>query len=151
MASLLCASLGPALARAPVKALIFSVLLLVVCGLATAYFAEGITERQAMIGSACGILTTAPAVYFKRIPLFLALLLSAGTGLLCGAVAAVSAQPSPLLALPLVLVVFPARWIIARNHAIVLKVVSGWLIAVAVLAAAVPLITTAGYEPDHME
>lgn len=148
---MLCAALGLALAHAPAKALIFSVLLLAACGLAAAHFVEGLTERQAMIGSACGILTTAPAVYFKRIPLFLALLLSAATGLLCGAVAAVSTQPSPLFALPLVLLVFPARWIIARDHSIVLKVVSGWLIAVAVLAAAVPLITTAGYEPDHME
>lgn len=45
----------------------------------------------------------------------------------------------------------PGRWIVSRRYAIVLKILSGWLIAVALLSAALPLITTPGYQSDHME
>jgi hypothetical protein len=143
--------LGLALARAPAKALLPSVLLLTASALAAANLIEGITAGQAMVGCASGILIAALAVHLRRVPMLLALGLSANAGLWSGAVATFSAQPSPLLALPLVLILIPARWIVARDRAIVLKVLSGWLSAVALLATALPLITTAGNEPDHME
>ena len=104
-----------------------------------------------MIGCASSILISALAVHVKRLPTIMAMLLSANAGLWSGSVATAPDQHSPLLALSLVFILFPARWIVARDHAIVLKVLSGWLFAVALLAAALPLITTAGYEPDHME
>jgi hypothetical protein len=129
----------------------FSLPLFASCALAGAFLFAGIAERQAMIGSACSLLATALAVHLKRVPVSFALPLSVSTGLWSGAVAAASAQFSSLVALPLVLLLFPARWIVQRDRAIVLQVLSGWLVAVALLMAALPLITTAGYEPDHME
>jgi hypothetical protein len=148
---LLATALGLALANTPVKALAPSVLLLAASALAAGHLIGEIPERQTMIGCAFGILISAVAVHVTRVPTLLALLLSANAGLWSGAVAMTSDQPSPLLALSSVLILIPARWIVARDRGIVLKVLSGWLFAVAVLAAALPLITTAGYEPDHME
>ena len=148
---MICVALGLALARAPASALPISGLMLAGCALAAAHLMPPLAERPAMIGCASGILITALAVHLERIPMLPALLLSANAGLWTGAIAAGAAQPSPLIALPLVLVLFPARWVVARGHTVVLKVVSGWLVAVAILTAALPLITTPGYEPDHME
>jgi hypothetical protein len=129
----------------------FSVLILIASALAGVYLIEGMSTRETMIGSAFGILLTALAVYLKDVPTILALLLSGHSGFWSGVVARAPADFSPLVALSLFFIVFPARWIVARDHAIVLKVCSGWLIAVALITAALPLVTTAGYEPDHME
>jgi hypothetical protein len=150
LASLLCAALGLALSRASTKALIPSVLLLPICAVAAVYLMQEMPERQLMIGCAASILITALTVHLKHVPMFLALLLSANSGCWVGAVTT-AAQPWLLLTLPVVLIVVPARWIVARHRTVVLKILSGWLVAVALLAATLPLITTAGYEPDHMD
>jgi|HubBroStandDraft_6_1064221.scaffolds.fasta_scaffold621205_2 hypothetical protein len=57
-----------------------------------------------------------------------------------------------LMALPWVLIAFPASWLVRRYTAIPVKVVSSWIIAIAVLAATLQLLpVTPGYLPDHME
>jgi hypothetical protein len=62
------------------------------------------------------------------------------------------AQIELLKALPGVLVFWPAAWIAGLRAPVVVKVVSSWLIAVAVLAATLQLLpVTPGYLPDHME
>jgi hypothetical protein len=46
----------------------------------------------------------------------------------------------------------PGAWLAAHPARIALKVAASWLIAVSVLAAAIPLTTpTPGYVQDHME
>ena len=57
-----------------------------------------------------------------------------------------------LQALPFVLIFLPASWVVARTTSIPVKVVSSWVIAVAVLAATLQLLpVTPGYLPDHLE
>lgn len=57
-----------------------------------------------------------------------------------------------LRALPCVLVVLPAAWVVGRRQRIAIKVLSSWLIAVAVLAATLQFLPmTPGYLPDHMD
>jgi hypothetical protein len=51
-----------------------------------------------------------------------------------------------------VLVLLPAAWIVRSGAPIVLKVISSWLIAIAMLAATLAwLPVTPGYMPDHLE
>ncbi len=109
-------------------------------------------EPQALIACAVSTVLTALCVHLPGgVRHWLALLLAANAGLWCGVVAALSDALSVLFVLPLALLALPGCWIVSRGYAIVPKVLSGWLVAVAVLAAALPLITTPGYEPDHME
>jgi hypothetical protein len=149
---LLCTALGLALTRASWKSLLPACLLLAAAAFAAETLVGQEFQRQAVIGSAASIAVTALAVHLRReLTMLPALLMSANAGFWCGAVGAVSSGPSTLLALPLVLVALPGRWIVRQDRAIVLKVLSGWLVAVAVLAAALPLVTTPGYEKDHRE
>jgi hypothetical protein len=55
-------------------------------------------------------------------------------------------------ALVCVLLLFPAAFIVDRRAPIAVKVVSSWLIAVAILAATLQfLLVTPGYLPDHLD
>ncbi len=56
------------------------------------------------------------------------------------------AKAAPWLAL-----VAPGAWLVATRRGVAVKVVSSWLIAIAVLAAVLPIVPTPGYAPDHME
>lgn len=57
-----------------------------------------------------------------------------------------------LKALPCVLIFLPAAWVVRRYASIPVKVVSSWVIAVAILAATLQLLpVTPGYLPDHLE
>jgi hypothetical protein len=50
------------------------------------------------------------------------------------------------------LVAVPASWTVRRHDSIPVKVVSSWVIAIAVLAITLQLLpVTPGYLPDHME
>jgi hypothetical protein len=82
-----------------------------------------------------------------------ALALSLNAGFWSGAVVAVAGSHFDLLmAVLCVLVVVPGAWIIGARVPIAVKVVSSWLIAVAILAATLQLLpVTPGYLPDHME
>jgi hypothetical protein len=149
---LLFTALGLALACAPRKALLPAFFLLVAADFAAASLIVVDFQKWALIGSAASILVTALTVHLPRaLPMPAALLMAANAGFWCGALGAVSPGAAPLLPLPLVLIALPGRWIVAQDRAIVLKVLSGWLVAVAVLAAALPLVTTPGYQKDHME
>jgi hypothetical protein len=99
------------------------------------------------------VIATAASVYFAR---------SAGrnvviawsfiTGLTASGVVAVSGSRLDLVrALPCVLVLIPTSWIVRRS-VIPARVASSWLIAIAVMAAALQLLpVTPGYLPDHLE
>jgi hypothetical protein len=83
----------------------------------------------------------------------MALALSLNAGVWASAVVYLSGSRLDLLkALPCVLILFPASWIVGRRASIPVKVVSSWIIAVAALAAALQLLpVTPGYLPDHLE
>ena len=82
-----------------------------------------------------------------------ALLLAANSGIWAGAVVAVAGRNADLLlALPCTLTLLPASWVARRGGSIAVKVVSSWLIAIAILAATLQFLpVTPGYLPDHME
>jgi hypothetical protein len=82
-----------------------------------------------------------------------AFVLSLNAGVWSGAVVAVAGSHLDLLkALPCVLVLSPAALIVGWRAPIVVKVISSWLIAVAILAATLQLLfVTPGYLPDHLD
>ncbi len=107
----------------------------------------------AFLGLWASVALTALGVHLPRGPSrALAIVAGANAGLWSGAVVAVSGKPADLLiALPCVAIAFVARPLIARGLGIGVKVVASWLIAVAILAALLPLTPTPGYMPDHMD
>ena len=81
------------------------------------------------------------------------LLLCSNTGIWTSAVISVAGRKADLLlALPCTLALLPAAWAIRRGGSIAVKIVSSWLIAVAILAATLQFLSvTPGYLPDHMD
>lgn len=79
-------------------------------------------------------------------------LIGSNAGFWAGATVAIAgttldiAEAAPWLAL-----IVPGAYLIARKYGVAVKVVSSWLIAIAVLAAVLPIVPTPGYAPDHME
>ena len=113
-----------------------------------------IDDRQTEIVISCAVVVVVTALFVHKpgsLRPWMALLLSAMAGLCTAAIVSSAAGPAALSALPLALVAWPGQWIVSRGHAIILKIMSGWIVAIAILAAALPLITTPGYQPDHME
>ena len=105
------------------------------------------------LGLWASIVLTASLVHLPRGPSrAIALGAGANAGLWAGAAIAVAGKPVDLIiALPYTLVAFAARPLIARGLGIGVKVAASWLIAVAILAALLPLTPTPGYMPDHMD
>lgn len=82
----------------------------------------------------------------------LARALSINAGFWSGAAVSVAGSPPDLAkALPTMLVLLPTAWCVRRGWGIGAKVLASWLIAIALLSAALPLVPTPGYQPDHME
>ena len=81
------------------------------------------------------------------------LLLCSNTGIWAGAVISNAGQRADFLwAIPCMLTLLPAAWAIRRGGSIAVKVVSSWLVAVAILAAVLQFLpVTPGYLPDHMD
>ncbi|MEA1675163.1 hypothetical protein [Nitrospirillum sp. BR 11163] len=79
--------------------------------------------------------------------------LSLNAGLWSGALAAVTGEPLDLLvALPTLGLLPAAAWTLRRLSFPVVRVMSSWLVAVAVLAIALACLpVTPGYLPDHLE
>ena len=98
------------------------------------------------------VIATAAVPYFPDgIATKLSPLACAGSGVVCGA--AIKAVGAPLQLLILagaatVIFVPASRWRLVDWG---VKVVCSWLIAVAALAVTLPLMTTPGYQRDHMD
>jgi len=106
------------------------------------------------LGCWISVIATATTVHLVRgVTARLAFALSVNVGVWASAVISVSGSRLDLLkALPFVLIFLPASRVVARNASIPVKVVSSWVIAVAVLAATLQLLpVTPGYLPDHLE
>ena len=152
--ALLCAALAFALAFAPRRVIAPSLVALTAAAALTSLLPIGLAWREhVFIACWAGVVFIAALVHLpagvgeRQAPI-----LGAVAGILCGAVVEVAGTPGDLLkALPFVLLVLPARWLVATKRQIAVKVAASWLIAVAILAAALPIEPTPGYEPDHME
>jgi len=153
--ALLCAALGFALAFAPRRAILPSLLALATCACAVVWRGLDASWRDgAFIGCWISVIAAAAAVHLPRgVPIWLAVALGLNAGAWAGAVIAVAGAPVDLArSLPAALLCLPGAWLVATGRRIALKVAASWLIAVALLAASLPLITpTPGYVPDHMD
>ena len=153
--ALLFAALGLALAFAPRRAWGPSVATLAATAVAFAFAPLPPGWREGVfVGCWMSVSTTAAAVHLPRGPgLWGALILSFNAGVWSGSVVALAGSPLDLLkALSCVFVFLPAAWVIGRRASIIVKVVSSWLIAIAVLALTLQFLpVTPGYMPDHME
>ena len=155
--ALLMAALGFALAFAPRALWSRAVLAAAVTAAALWAFLHNSSDARfeeiAFLGLWVSLALTAAMVHLPRGPSrALALGAGANAGLWSGAVVAVAGKPTDLMiALPCTLVAFAALPLIARGLGIGVKVAASWLIAVAILAALLPLTPTPGYKPDHMD
>jgi hypothetical protein len=154
-AALLFLALGLALAIAPRHARAPSVLVLFA---GSAAFTCVSLPRGwldvVFLGCLISVIGTAASVLLVgRIAAGSALVLSLNAGMWAGAVIAVSGSSLDLMkALPCLSIVAPASWLVRRQASVPVKVVSSWLVAVAVLAVTLYLLpVSAGYLPDHME
>jgi hypothetical protein len=100
------------------------------------------------------VLVTAASVHLGRgLGRSAAVVLSVNAGIWASAVISLAgSRLDALRALPCALLAFPASWVVRRHGTIAVKVVSSWVIAVAVLALTLQLLpVTPGYLPDHLE
>lgn len=152
--ALLSAALGLALAYAPPRARAAGLAVLwIVAPLAALVTLAPRWEEAVFLACWAGVILAAASVHLPRgLGRPAAVMLAAIIAVLAGAVTSVAgSMPTLLIALPWVLVTIPAAWVIAHGQGIGVKIVSSWLVAIALLAAALPLTPTPGYEPDHLE
>ena len=152
--ALLSAALGLALAYAPPRTRAAGVAVLwIAAPLAALVVLAPQWEEAVFLACWAGVILAAASVHLPRgLSLPAALTLAPVIAVLAGAVSAVAGSlPTLFVALPWVLVTIPAAWLIAHGRGIGVKIVSSWLIAIALLSAALPLTPTPGYAPDHLE
>ncbi len=96
---------------------------------------------------------TAALVHFpRRLNGWRPTALGLNAGAWAGATVAIAGTTRDLaLAAPWLALVAPGALLVARGNGVAVKVVSSWLIAIALLAAVLPIVPTPGYAPDHME
>jgi hypothetical protein len=154
--ALLFVALGLSLALAPRRARVPALVALLVSAGAFSFMPIPQTWLEGVyLAFWTSVIATAASVHFVcgLVHPSAAPALALNAGIWASAVVQLSGSPIDLLhALPFVLVLFPARWLVDRYTAIPVKVVASWVIAVAVLAATLQLIdVTPGYLPDHLE
>jgi hypothetical protein len=153
-AALICAALGFALSFAPHRIRIPALIAAAAGALAVLQFPPDSSLTEG-IYAACwlSIIIAAASVNLPGARAQWAMVvLALCCGTAAGGVIAIAAAPRDLaLAATAVLVVVPASWLAQRGRGIAVKVVASWLIAIAMLAASLPLTPTPGYAPDHME
>ena len=106
------------------------------------------------LGCWASVAITAATVHLRHGPGWIAAVaLSLNAGLWsCGVVALSGSGADILKSAPAVLLLLPAAWLMARRASIAVKVASSWLMAIAILAAALAFLpVTPGYLPDHLE
>ena len=143
-----------ALAIAPARFRWPALLAFLAIGVAAAFFTYPEWWNQAMLAGAwLSVIATALAVYRKPdVALATPLVLAINAGFWLGAVTTTIDNDWALVRImPLVLIVVPAGWLVARRASIVLKFLASWLVAIAILIMALPMVITPGYVEDHME
>ena len=152
--ALLCAAFGLALAFAPRRIFPFAIGLLIAAAVAASFLTFAPSWRDGVfLGCWVSVVLAALSVHLPgRIGARTTLLLALDCGFWAGAViAAAGARTDLLKALPFTLLCLPGAWLVSTKRGIAVKVVTSWLIAVSILSAALPLVPTPGYKPDHMD
>ena len=152
--ALVFAALAFALAFVPARVRLASVVVAVVAAaLASRLGLPAHFEEAIFLGCWLSVVVAALAVHRKDMAAPVpALLLAGNGGVWAGAVTVIAGTDHDLLrALPIVLLAFPAAWLLRHGGALAIKVLASWLIAVAILVAALPMVATPGYVQDHME
>ena len=153
--ALLCAALGLALAFAPRRTWVPSVVTVTTTTSALAALSiPGEWLEGVFLGCWASVAATAATVHLSRgLTARCAIVLSLNAGVWCGAELALTGSRLDVAkALVCVLLLFPAGLIVGWRAAIIVKVVSSWLIAVAILAATLQFLpVTPGYLPDHLD
>lgn len=151
--ALLGVALAFALAFAPPRLRLPAIILAVVAALAISQSALPSDWQEAIFaGTWLSVIIAALAVHSPRTPDAWLLVIAGNTGIWAGAVTAIAGTPKDLLrALPLVLLAYPGAWLVANRGAIAIKVAASWLVAIAILVAALPIVPTPGYVQDHVE
>lgn len=151
---LLFGSLGLALAFASPRTRVPALGLAAVGALAVAQISFPESWREGLF-LACWVTVAGAAASVhlpNRVCRQIALPMALWVGIIAGAVTAIAGHTRDVLTgLPALAVLAPAAWLVATGRQIAIKVVTSWLIAIAVLAAALPLTPTPGYVPDHMQ
>lgn len=153
--AILCAALGLALASADRKFWLLGIIVVAVAaGVGAWVRLPGPWTDAIFLGCWSSTVVNALRVHVVR-PWgrTSTLLLCSNTGIWTGAViSAAGRKPDLLLAIPCTLTLLPAAWAIRRGGSIAVKIVSSWLIAVAILAATLQFLPVIpGYLPDHMD
>jgi hypothetical protein len=153
--ALLCAAAGLALAFAPRRVWLPSLLTLSVTTILLAAlpipreWLEGV-----FLGCWASLAATAVTVHLPRgMTASGALGLSFNAGLWSGAEVALAGSRLDIAeALACVWLLFPAAFIVAWRAPIIIKIVASWFVAVAILAATLQFLpVTPGYLPDHLD
>ena len=152
--AMLCLALGLALAFVPLRvALRAALLFLFVAIVVWAVSVPASLIEPVFVVLWISVIATATTTFLPRprAPA-IAFMIAANAGLWTGAIVSIAGTGTDLArALPLVLAFAPGWWIVERGGAVGLKVGASWLIAISTFAAMLPLISTPGYVPDHME
>jgi hypothetical protein len=152
--ALLVAALAFALAFAPRRAWAPGLALLAVGALALVAMPIPADVRDVVfLGAWASIAATALSVHLPQgLTRTKGLAVSLNAGLWCGALAAVAGEPLDLVkAAPAALLLAPAAALAGRAP-VAVKVAASWLVAVAVLCAALQALpVTPGYLPDHLD
>ncbi len=110
-------------------------------------------ETTLFVALFVALLVTGIAIYLPALrsrPWILAMGLNGGLWL--GACAAAVRLPAGLAMIALTpIAIALARWTVQRDLIIIAKVAASWMIAIASLTLFVSLLSTPGYQPDHME
>ena len=152
--ALVLAALAFALAFAPRRMVWPALGLAVVAAVATALLRlpHGWTGAIFVVCWATTIIAAASVHLPRGVGKRLSLILALAAGVAAGATIAVAGTRLDLArALPVALLVWPARWLIAHKGGIAVKVAASWLVAVAILVGTLPIVPTPGYVADHME
>ncbi len=152
--ALLCAALGFALAFAPRRMLGPALLLMAVAAIAASFLPVPAPWQDGVfLGLWLSVVIAALAIHLPGgVGPRLALALALNSGLWAGAVIAAAGSRWDLLkSLPVALLCLPGTWLVGTRKGLAIKVAASWLIAVSILAAALPLTPTPGYKPDHMD
>lgn len=153
-AALIFAALGFALAFAPRRVRAPALLVAAIMAIVLLQVPHD-DSRAVPIYFACwaSVIVAAASVHLPGgLPAPAAVVLSLICGAAAGGVIGAAGNVQDLaLAASAALVIVPASWLVASGRGIAVKVVSSWLIAIALLAAFLPITPTPGYAPDHME
>ncbi len=103
-------------------------------------------------GAALSVTVSAACTYLPRLPRYAGWALAANAGFWLGALVGGQGKGVLLaLMLPWPLLVIPANLLSQRRARLAVQIVASWLVAVSILAAALPLVTVPSYTSDHME